>query len=412
MNRTAALLAALIVSGGCRAPNASSSAARPAGGITLRASTPLDTLASHALGYAAVKLAAAADSLDPAKGYPRMTVGRDGAWTQEPVTQWTSGFFPGTLWYMYEVTHDPIWRARAERWTAGVESAKTRTSTHDLGFLVMDSFGQGYRLTGNPHYLDVILTASRSLVTRYNPAVGAIKSWDLEKATDRRSTWRFPVIVDNMMNLEMLYWASQQPGGDPKWKEIATRHAETSLKAHVRDDASTAHVALFDPQSGAFLARVTWQGYADTSAWARGQAWAIYGFTTSYRETRKPEFLAGAQRTADWFIAHLPEDKVPYWDFRAPSFPTERDVSAGAVATSALFELATLTAGDRGARYRATAEQMLASLARNYTTEGTRNAAILAHSVGGKPFNSEVDVGITYADYYFVEALVRYERER
>jgi uncharacterized protein YyaL (SSP411 family) len=231
--------------------------------------------------------------------------------------------------------------------------------------------------------------------------------------TDRRRTWHFPVIIDNMMNLELLFWAGTQPGGDPRWVDIATRHAETSMKAHVRADGSTAHVALFDPQSGAFLGRDTWQGYADTSAWARGQAWAIYGFTTAYRETKRPEFLATAERTADWFIDHLPADAVPYWDFRAPDVPnTERDASAGAIACSALFALADLAGGAKGATYRRTAERMLGSLATSYLTEGTGNAAILAHSVGAKPLGSEIDVGIVYADYYFLEALVRYERGR
>jgi hypothetical protein len=331
------------------------------------------------------------------------------------VTQWTSGFFPGSLWYTYELTRDPAWRARAERWTAGVESAKTRTNTHDIGFLLFTSFGNGYRLTGNPHYKDVILEGSRSLSTRYNPTVGAIKSWDVDNPNDRRSAWpgHFPVIIDNMMNLEMLFWAGKQSGGDPRWVDIATRHAETTMRSHVRDDASTAHVALFEPTTGAFLQRVTWQGYADTSAWSRGQAWAVYGFTVAYRETHRPEFLTTAQRVADWFIARLPEDKVPYWDFRAPDLPNaERDASAGAVACSALFELAQLTGGEKGAAYRRVAEEMLGSLATTYLTEGTGNWAILAHSVGSKPSNSEVDVGMVYADYYFVEALTRYERSR
>ena len=389
-----------------RAPNDS---VRP---VTLAHQTALDSAAAHAIRYAETKLAAAADSLDPAKGYPRHTVGRDGAWVQLPVTQWTSGFFPGTLWYAYELTGDPAWRARAERWTAGVESAKTRTDTHDVGFLLFPSFGNGWRLTKNPHYRDVLLDGTRSVATRFNPVVGAIKSWDVDHVRDARSAWpgHFPVIIDNMMNLEMLFWAGKQPGGDPRWTEIATRHAETTMKSHVRDDASTAHVALFDPATGKLLGRVTWQGDADTSAWSRGQAWAIYGFTVAYRETKRPEFLATARRVADWYLAHLPPDGVPWWDFRAPDVPnTERDASAAAVATSALFELAELS-GD--ARYRTAAEHSLGTLATRYLTEGTGNAAILAHSVGSEPAKSEVDVGMVYADYYFLEALTRYEKAR
>ncbi|AHG88736.1 glycosyl hydrolase family 88 [Gemmatirosa kalamazoonensis] len=380
--------------------------------MPIASSTALDSVASRAIRYAETKLAAAADSLDMSKGFPRHTVGRDGAWVQMPVTQWTSGFFPGALWYAYELSGDPAFRARAERWTAGVESAKTRTNTHDIGFLLFPSFGNGYRLTGNPHYRDVILEGTRNVTTRFNPTVGAIKSWDVDNPSDPRSAWpgRYPVIIDNLMNLEMLFWAGKQPGGDPRWADIATRHAETSMRAHVRDDASTAHVTLFDPRTGKFLGRVTWQGDADTSAWARGQAWAIYGFTASYRATRKPEFLATARRVADWYLARLPDDYVPYWDFRAPGLPNEeRDASAAAVACSALFELADLA---HEPRYRAAAEKTLGSLATRYLTAGTGNAAILAHSVGSKPGKSEVDVGMIYADYYFLEALVRYERSR
>lgn len=398
----ALLLAAGLLLGACQRPN------------TAPAPATLDAAVTHAVSYAATKLARAADSLDMAKGFPRITA-PDGAWTQQPVTQWTSGFFPGSLWYMYELTRDPAWRARAERWTAGVESAKTRTNTHDLGFLLFTSFGNGYRLTGNPHYKDVILEGSRNVTTRFNPTVGAIKSWDVDNPSDRRSAWpgRFPVIIDNLMNLEMLFWAGKQPGGDQRWFDIATRHAATSLRTHVRDDASTAHVVLFDPQTGAFLKRVTWQGDADTSAWSRGQAWAIYGFTVAYRETRKPEFLAGAERTADWFLAHLPPDHVPYWDFRAPGIPNvPRDASAAAVAASGLFELSALAGGAKGAAYRRAAEEILGSLATRYLTEGTPAASILAHSTGQKPMGAEIDVGIVYADYYFLEAVARYRRPR
>ena len=410
-SRTAVALIASLALAACRTPNV---APQPVGAslATRPARTPMDTLVAHALRYSATKLAASADGLDPANGWPRITK-PDGAWTQQPVTQWTSGFFPGTLWYMYDLTREPTWRARAERWTAGIESAKTRTNTHDLGFLVMDSFGQGYRLTGDPHYRDVVLTASRSLATRYDPKVGAIRSWDTDRFTDRRKDWQFAVIIDNMMNLEMLFEAAKWPGGDPRWAAIATRHAETSLARHVRPDASTAHVAAFDTTTGAFRFTTTWQGYADSSAWARGQAWAVYGFTVAYRETRRPEFLDGAQRTADWFIAHLPPDAVPYWDFRHPNIPnTERDASAAAIAASGLFELAQLTGGAKGGGYRAAAERILASLATRYTSEGSPNASILLHSVGQRPQGAEIDVGIVYADYYFVEALVRYERSR
>ena len=373
--------------------------------------TPMDSLVERSLAYAQLQLRRTADSLDPAAGYPRSTR-PDGSWSQLKLPAWTSGFFAGQLWYMYEHTRDPYWRAQAERWTAGLEPMKDVRSTHDLGFVLFNSFGHGYRLTGNPHYRDVILEGSRTLMLRFSPAVGAIKSWDTETRPDHRSQWKYPVIVDNLMNLEMLFWAAKN-GGTSAMSNAAQRHGLHSAHGHLRDDGSTAHVALFDPATGALERRVTWQGYADTSAWARGQAWAIHGFTTVYREGSLFAYLDAARRSADWFIAHLPADGVPYWDFRHPDIPnTERDASAAAIAASGLFELAQLTGGEPGRRYRAAAERILASLATSYTSRGTPSRSILLHSVGHRPQNDEVDVGIVYADYYFVEALMRYRSTR
>jgi unsaturated chondroitin disaccharide hydrolase len=367
---------------------------------------PLDAVAKRALDRAAEQLRRTATALDPANGYPRSTR-PDGNYEQRAASEWTSGLFAGTLWSMYEDTHAPEWRQLAERWTNGLEGNKNVTTSHDLGFMIFDSFGRGFLLTGDSHYRDVVLQASRSLVTRYNPRVGAIKSWDTERSSDARQGWKYPVIVDNLMNLDILFWAASH-GGDSTWFRIAERHALTSARAHVRADGSTAHVALFDPATGALEQTVTWQGYADTSAWARGQAWAIHGFTASYGRTRRPELLVAAQRTADWFIAHLPADDVPYWDFRAPSIPkTERDASAAAIAASALYDLARYVDAGASDRYRATADRIVASLASSYMAARTPRGAILAHSTGARPLRSEVDVGLVYADYFFVEALLR-----
>ena len=368
--------------------------------------TAFDSLMQHALDHAAQRLRATAVSLDPKDGYPRFTA-PDGSWERRPANQWTSGFFSGSLWYMYQLTRDDEWKRLAEKWTDSLERVKTIRTTHDLGFMLFDSFGHGYLLTGNSHYRDVVIEGSRSLVTRYNPAVGAIKSWDTERQTDHRGQWKYPVIVDNLMNLEMLFWAARN-GGDTSWHSLAERHALTSARAHVRPDGSTAHVALFDPTTGALERTVTWQGYADSSTWARGQAWAIHGFTTSFGKTGNPALLAAARRAADHFIGNLPPDGVPYWDFRHPLIPrTERDASAAAIASAGLFDLARRVDRADSERYRAAAERILGALASGYLTAGTPNAAILQHSVGGRPQNVEVDVGIVYADYYFVEALLR-----
>ena len=367
---------------------------------------PLEPLAKNALDRAADQLRRTAAALDPANGYPRST-GADGNYQQRVATEWTSGFFAGMLWSMYEETGATEWRTRAERWTVGLESLKNVTTSHDLGFMIFDSFGRGFLRTGDAHYRDVVMQASRSLMTRFNPRVGAIKSWDTERDTTARKDWKYPVIVDNMMNLEMLFWAGSH-GGDSAWVRAAERHALTSARAHVRADGSTAHIALFDPVTGALERTVTWQGYADNSVWARGQAWAIHGFSASYGHTRNPELLRVAQRTADWFIAHLPSDAVPFWDFKDPSIPrAERDASAAAIAASGLYDLARYGDPTTRDRYRGAADRILASLASNYMAPPTARGAILAHSTGARPFRSEVDVGIVYADYFFVEALLR-----
>jgi unsaturated chondroitin disaccharide hydrolase len=219
------------------------------------------------------------------------------------------------------------------------------------------------------------------------------------------------VIIDNLMNLELLFWAADQPGGDPEWAELATRHALTSMRVHLRPDGSTAHVALFDPVTGAFERQETWQGQSATSTWSRGQAWAIHGFTDAHRLSGRPELLDAAQRAADWYLARLPTDHVPYWDFGAPDIPhAPRDASAAAIAASGLVELGRLTGSERGAGYRRAAEDILASLASGYLTVGAPDEAVLTHSVGFFRKNSEVDVGLVYADHYLLEAISRLHR--
>jgi unsaturated chondroitin disaccharide hydrolase len=367
---------------------------------------PTDSVADVALRHAAERLRRSATSLNPGDGFPRRTRD-DGSWEQRPARDWTSGFFAGSLWYMYQHTGAAEWRVLADRWTVRLEEVKTLSTTHDLGFLLFDSFGNGFLLTREPRYRDVVLEGSRTLARRFNDRVGAIKSWDTENRNDHRRLWKYPVIVDNLMNLEMLFWAARN-GGDTAWARMAERHALTSARAHVRPDGSTAHVALFDPATGQLEGTVTWQGHADTSTWARGQAWAIHGLTTAYRYTRRPELLEAAGRAADWFVAHLPPDAVPFWDFSDPGIPAvERDASAGAIAASGLIDLARHVDGERATRYRAAAERILGALSSTYLTTGTSSAAILQHAVGQRPQGAEIDVGLVYADYYFVEALLR-----
>ncbi|MDR0413140.1 MAG: glycoside hydrolase family 88 protein [Dysgonamonadaceae bacterium] len=319
---------------------------------------------------------------------------------------WCSGFTAGTLWYLYEYTRDDRLKAAAEDLTRRVERQQYTTDNHDVGFMVGCSYGNAYRLTGCPEYRAAVVNAARSLATRFDPVRGVIRSWD-------HPQWHFPVIIDNMMNLELLCEASRL-SGDPSFRTIALSHADTTLKYHFRPDGSSCHVVDYGvPEDGAYR-RQTHQGYADGSAWARGQAWALYGYTMMFRETRKPEYRAQAMKIARFILGHprLPADKIPYWDFDAPGCDGKeplRDASAGAIIASALLELSTFAEEPLAETYREAAKTQVATLASPaYLATAASNAHfILRHSVGHFPHRSEIDVPLTYADYYFVEALLR-----
>lgn len=400
-----ALAGALLV--GCsQGVGAGSSSAAPSsvtGAPAPSSGTPLPASVSKVLTTGYQRLAASADSLDPAKGYPRSVDGGASTWTTKPVDDWTSGFFPGELWLARELTGDQAWTARAQRWTAPIASQVRRTDTHDLGFVVDDSFGEQVRATGAG--TDDVVTAARSLATRYSPKVHAIKSWDTDGEDDKRGSWRFPVIIDTTMNLALLDRAAALPGGDPSWKDIATQHALTASRTNMRPDGSIAHVAVFDPDTGAFVKRDTWQGAAPDSTWSRGQGWAIHGFAAQARAAGSPELRAAAVKAADWWLAHTaPGARVPAWDFSKPA--EERDTSAAAVAASGLLDLADQVGGADGDRYRQAAGETLDELASKDVAPN--GPALLAHATGGKPQDSEVDVGLVYGDYYFLEAARRW----
>jgi hypothetical protein len=320
---------------------------------------------------------------------------------------WTAGFFPGSLWYLFENTGQPKWRAAADRYTRLLEPQQLNTRTHDVGFVLNCSYGNGLRLTGDASYRPVLLKGAESLSTRFSPTVGSIKSWDRPP-----TEFSYAVIIDNLMNLELLLWAARS-GGEARFRTIAIAHAETTLANHFRPDGSTFHVVDYDPATGRVLRRITHQGLADGSAWARGQAWSLYGYTMLFRETRDARYLATAEKVAKFIMSHprMPADKVPYWDFDAPEKPdTPRDSSAAAIMSSALFELSGLTASpEAAATYRAFAEAQLRSLASPaYLAEpGTNGGFLLKHATGNYPQHGEIDVPINYADYYFLEALTR-----
>jgi len=323
-------------------------------------------------------------------------------------TWWTSGFFPGSLWLIYEATADKAILKEAEKRLKLQESIQRYTGNHDIGFMIYCSFGTAYRLTTNPAYKAIIDTAARWQITRYKPQIQSIQSWN---GSER---YKCPVIIDNMMNLEQLLWVAQQ-GGDKQYRDIAIAHANTTLKNHYRPNHSSWHVVDYDLVTGQVIKKVTHQGLADSSTWARGQAWGLYGFTVMYRFTKNRTYLKQAQDIANFLLDHpnLPADKIPNWDFDAPAGNTTlRDASAGSVMASALLELAQFAGKKEKTKYLAAAETMLTNLASDkYRAKTGQNGGfILQHSVGHFRANSEVDVPLTYADYYFLEALGRYKK--
>lgn len=353
--------------------------------------------------------------------YPR-SLDSNGNLTTTDMQGWTSGFFEGSLWYASEFLQDSMLQRAAETWTNTLEPLKDFRNHHDLGFMLYNSYGHAYRLTGNKKYADILVAAAKSLCTRFNPVVGSIKSWERFLSWhDRSKIYYYPVIIDNMMNLELLFFASKYTG-DPYFKNIAIKHAETTLKNHVRENFTTYHVVCYDSTTGKVLTRETGQGWADASAWARGQAWGLYGFTMTYRETKDERFLKTAIGMADWFIKnnYLPRDYIPYWDFNAGmgeygpgAFSQaeklnrkQRDVSAAAITASALFQLSEFKTR-HSKRYRKVAVKILESLSKpSYqVAESPNSFFILDHSVGSIPNGTEIDVPLIYADYYFLEAL-------
>ena len=324
-------------------------------------------------------------------------------------SDWISGFVPGSLWYLYQYSNNPKMLDHARNYTARLEQEKDNRGTHDLGFMLYCSFGNGYRLTGDTAYRSIMLTGAESLSTRFNPLTGSIRSWDFN-----RDKWQYPVIVDNMMNLEFLFWASKT-SGDPKYRNISLSHADQTMKNHIRPDHSSYHVVSYDLETGEVEKKNTFQGYADESAWARGQAWGFYGFVVMYRETQDRKYLEQAKQIAAFLLHHpnLPADKIPYWDFNAPDIPNAlRDASAGAIIASALIELSGYVDDAILAKeYLSVAETQIRTLSspEYFAEKGTNGNFIIKHGVGNLPGNSDIDVPLTYADYYYIEALLRYK---
>ena len=368
---------------------------------------PMDKVVNDALSFSLKQYMLMADVMkDKHDLFPR-TLDTTGKLVTARSDWWTSGFFPGSLWYLYEYSKDEKIKEYAEMMTARIEKEKNNTGTHDLGFMLYCSFGNGLRITGNKSYNDVLLTGAKSLSTRFRPKIGCIQSWNSRKG------WQCPVIIDNMMNLEFLMWAFKN-SGDSSYYKICVSHSDTTMKNHFRPDFSSYHVVSYDTITGRVEKKQTSQGAADESAWARGQSWGLYGYTVMFRETKLVRYLNQSIHIADFMIdnPNMPQDKIPYWDFNAPGIPNaKRDVSAAAVMASALIELSGYVQPELGKKYLGIAETQLRSLASPvYLAKAGKNGNfILMHSVGSIPGKSEVDVPLSYADYYFIEALLRYK---
>ena len=334
---------------------------------------------------------------------PRSMVLSSGVVKKVKSKDWTSGFYAGNLWQIYNLTGDIRYKEKAALWNAFIEKEKFNNTTHDMGFKVYCSFGKGLMVEDNKKYKNIIVKSAQTLVTRFNTKIGAIRSWDHNK-----ESWDFPVIIDNMLNLELLFEASKI-SGDKSFRKIAIQHANTTLKNHFRNDYSCFHVVDYDTISGKVRSRGTHQGFNNESSWARGQSWAVYGFTMAYRYTKNKEYLKQAEATAKYYINYktLPEDGIPYWDFNDTSIPNApRDASSAAVMASALLELYTFT---KNQAYLDYSNKVITTLSSDkyLLNDAVNGPFILDHSTGNWPKKDEIDQPIVYADYYFLEAIIR-----
>lgn len=336
------------------------------------------------------------------------TIDKLGRMVYIPIDDWCSGFFPGSLCYLYQLTNDKSWLLQSRRFTEALDSIQYLTWHHDVGFMIGSSYLNIYRLNPNKAYKKAIIQTAKSLCTRFRKKAGVIQSWNVDRGWQSKRGWTCPVIIDNMMNLELLFEATRLSGDSTYWK-VAVSHANKTLENQFRKDGSCYHVVDYDPNNGAVLHRQTAQGYADNSAWARGQAWAVYGYTVCYRYTHDRKYLDQAVKTLNFVMQNpnLPDNLIPYWDFDAPNIPNEpRDASSAACIASALYEMNNYLP-DNG--YTSLADRIIRSLSSpEYRAPlGKNGCFLLMHSVGSIPHNNEIDVPLNYADYYFLEALTR-----
>lgn len=378
--------------------------------FSCKTAKPAQTDFAKALDYCVEQATKTANSLPDTLTVPRSITSGKKQWRLVDRHDWTSGFWPGVEWCLYEYTKDEVWKRRAEHSQIILESLVDSSAIdHDIGFVMYSSYGNGYRLMNDSNYKTILLRAADTLARLYNPKVGTILSWP-RQVPGVDYPFRHNTIMDNMINLELLFWASKN-GGDKHLYDIAMSHATTTMKNHFRPDYSSYHVVIYDRTTGRKIKGITHQGYSDSSMWARGQSWAIYGYAMVYRETKDERFLDFAQKVADVYLNRLPEDLIPYWDFDDPLIPNApKDASAACVVASALLELSTFVKEEgKSKHYREKAEAMLKELSTHYQSHDV-NDAFLLHSTGHKPAGNEIDASIIYADYYYIEALLRAEK--
>ena len=375
-----------------------------------------DVFAKSAAHYRAIDAAAtplmnAGDASKEAKPHGERLVphgwnAKTGKPDMRSIYWWTSGHFPGSLWYLYEATGDDFFKDRATVWMESIAPNSKVTDNHDVGFIMYCSFGNARRLLKTDKYDAILLKTADSLSKRFNPDLGLIRSWGA--LNEKRN---FLVIPDNMMNLELLEWAAKAKGGEKRFDDIARSHATKTMGHHFRADGGTFHVLDYDQKTLRVKGIERGQGASCETAWSRGQSWAIYGYTMMYRETKDPAYLEFAQKVSDFAINHpnMPVDGVPYWDYGAPG--EERDTSAASIMASGLLELSTFVPGDKGAKYRAFAVRQLLSLCSDeyFAKPGENGDWLLKHGVGHKPAGGEIDTPLDYGDYYFLEALLRFK---
>lgn len=361
----------------------------------------IDSLIDKDLKRAGEQLSLMSERFDTAAVTPRSW--DNGVYKLLP-KDWTCGFFPGVYWLYYQLTGDKTIEKEALKFTARLSDIPAIKTTHDLGFMVFCSYGKQYEVEKDSVSAAAIVEASNSLISRFDPSIGLIRSWNFGK-------WNYPVIIDNMMNLEMLFWASEYTG-NPQYRDIAIKHADKTMENHFREDNSSYHVVSYN-NDGTVESKGTHQGYSDSSSWSRGQAWALYGYTLCYRFTKDNRYLEQSENIATLIIDNktTPKDHIPYWDYDAPNIPDEpRDASAAAVTASALLELQLYVDKNLAKIYKDYAASIIRSLSspEYLADKGDNGFFILKHSTGAASLGSEIDVPLVYADYYFLEALKRY----